>query len=92
MEMGGSNAVNEFYRLFLAPGVDHCGGGNGPVPIDPMQALVDWVEKNEPPDRLDASTRDQNGELITRELCLWPKLPYYNGEGDPTLASSFHCA
>jgi Tannase and feruloyl esterase len=33
--------LQDFYRLFRAPGVGHCGiGGNGPVPVDPFGALV----------------------------------------------------
>ena len=31
--MGGLKNVQSFYRLFMAPGMDHCGGGPGPNAI-----------------------------------------------------------
>src|SRR5207248_312819 len=43
--LGGWESVNNFYRLFFVPGVNHCGGGYGPWPNDPLGALVEWVEK-----------------------------------------------
>ncbi|KAF2279100.1 feruloyl esterase B precursor [Westerdykella ornata] len=89
--MGGPKAVNEFYRLFIAPGVEHCGLGAGPVPNDPLQALVDWVEKGEPPERLEAETENAKGERITRELCPYPKKSKYMGIGDGFRASSWAC-
>lgn len=41
-EMGGLKAVDDFYRLFLVPGVAHCGlpPSPGPTPIDPLRSLV----------------------------------------------------
>ncbi|KAH6616905.1 Tannase/feruloyl esterase [Boeremia exigua] len=44
-EMRGADIVDEIYRLFLAPGVSHCALGRGPMPIDPLAALVDWIAK-----------------------------------------------
>lgn len=90
-EMGGAKEVNDFYRLFLAPGVEHCGRGVGPVPIDPLARLVEWVENSEPPEKLDAETTNKEGERITRELCMWPKKSVYMGIGDGKRASSWSC-
>ncbi|GKT73082.1 hypothetical protein ColTof4_05505 [Colletotrichum tofieldiae] len=42
---GGASATDEFFRLFLAPGVKHCNFGNGPVPVNPINALISWVEE-----------------------------------------------
>lgn len=89
--MGGAHAVDQYYRLFLAPGVEHCGGGIGPVPQDPLDALVQWVEHNEAPEVLDASIIDHEGYLVTKELCLWPAKAKYLGIGDPKRASSWTC-
>tara|TARA_R110002003_G_scaffold3_28_gene191 strand:- start:8823 stop:10679 length:1857 start_codon:yes stop_codon:yes gene_type:complete len=89
--MGGAHGVDDYYRVFLAPGVEHCGGGVGPIPIDPLESLVRWVEENEPPDTLDAETVDQEGDFVTRELCLWPGMPKYMGIGDVKRASSWSC-
>ncbi|KAF2192967.1 tannase and feruloyl esterase [Zopfia rhizophila CBS 207.26] len=90
-EMGGPAKVNEFYRLFLAPGVAHCGGGTGPMPTDALDKLVEWVEHGEAPETLDARTVDHKGELWSREICVWPKKMKYMGFGDAKRASSWSC-
>jgi hypothetical protein len=89
--MGGAHAVDQFYRLFLAPGVEHCGGGIGPVPKDPLGMLVDWVEHDEAPEIMDAETTNQRGELVTRELCAFPGKSKYMSTGDANRASSWSC-
>ena len=91
LEMGGGKAVSDFYRIFMAPGVGHCSGGTGPIPIDPLGQLVDWVEKGESPDRLEAETRDPSGEKVSKELCPWPQKNQYMGFGDWRRASSWSC-
>jgi hypothetical protein len=90
-EMGGSKAVNEFYRVFLAPGVLHCGQGAGPKPKDSLDVLVQWVEEGEPPETLEAETENWKGERITRALCPYPKKTKYMGVGDGFRASSWSC-
>lgn len=90
-EMGGSAEVDEFYRLFLAPGVGHCALGRGPMPSDPLAVLVEWVEKGKAPDTIDAAAIDEAGEVITRQLCKWPAKPIYMGVGNPARASSWDC-
>lgn len=90
--MGGANEVDSFFRLFLAPGVEHCGGGIGPIPKDPLAALVDWVENDAPPETLEAETINYNDELVTRELCTWPAKSKYMGIGNANRASSWSCA
>ena len=86
--MGGTSKVDRFYRVFLAPGVDHCFGGPGPFPVDPMGALVDWVEKGKAPDTLSAVTPDGTA---TRNLCRYPLTARYDGHGDPNSAASYTC-
>ncbi|HJP74336.1 MAG TPA: tannase/feruloyl esterase family alpha/beta hydrolase [Pseudonocardiaceae bacterium] len=84
--MGGPNRVNNFYRLFLDPGVGHCGSNaTGPVPTDPLGALTTWVEHGKAPATLPAALGTS-----TRDLCAYPKVSRYTG-GDPTTASSYHC-
>ncbi|MFI5564233.1 tannase/feruloyl esterase family alpha/beta hydrolase [Amycolatopsis japonica] len=85
-EMGGSKRVNDFYRLFLAPGVAHCGGGAGATPTNALGALVDWVEHGKAPATLSAA----NGGK-TRDLCPYPQVSRYRGHGDPAVASSYRC-
>ncbi|KAH7141892.1 Tannase/feruloyl esterase [Dactylonectria macrodidyma] len=89
--MGGPEVVDDFYRVFLAPGVAHCGGGYGPVPVDPLTALVSWVERGNAPKTLFASG-DRNGVEITRQLCPYPRYLKYNGYGDLSDSKSFYCS
>lgn len=70
--MGGEAATRDFARLFLVPGVYHCGGGNGPDLIDALAALEAWRERGQAPDRL-AATRDE-APIYQRTL-----LPYAKG-------------
>ncbi|RSL78713.1 hypothetical protein CEP51_007950 [Fusarium floridanum] len=92
--LGGNKLVNEWYRVFLAPGVGHCSSRNdyGPVPIDSFAALVDWVEKGVVPETLSAAYKDADGTEWSKNLCPFPKVSRYDGKGDPTLASSYSCA
>ncbi|KAF9697864.1 hypothetical protein EKO04_004376 [Ascochyta lentis] len=88
--MGGAHAVDQFYRLFLAPGIEHCGGGTGAIPKS-LATLVDWVEKDEAPETLEAETTTARGELVTRDLCAFPGKSKYLGIGDANRASSWSC-
>ena len=81
-----------FYRLFRAPGVGHCGGGTGPSPVDAFGALVNWVENNVPPQSLLASggsAAPSTGR--TRPLCPYPQRAIYSGAGSTDSASNFFC-
>jgi hypothetical protein len=39
-------------RLFMVPGMGHCGGGPGVNMFDSIGALEKWVEKGIAPDRM----------------------------------------
>ncbi|PYH81821.1 feruloyl esterase [Aspergillus uvarum CBS 121591] len=86
--------VEDFFRLFLAPGAGHCGGnlgvGYGPVPVDALGALVRWVEDAVEPETLFAEVKG-GGRRVSRELCLWPGVLRWDGEGGLDLAGSFGC-
>jgi hypothetical protein len=86
-EMGGLNRTERFARLFMAPGVDHCGGGTGLAPSDPLGALVKWVEHHNAPDTLLGKNTDS-----TRPICTWPSVPRYKGHGSIRDAASYRCA
>jgi len=83
--------INDFYRVFFAPGVAHCGGGIGPVPTDPLDALVAWVEHKQAPATLAASVAVSPTANLTRNLCPYPQLLTYNGQGNVNDAASFSC-
>ena len=82
--------LQEFYRLFRAPGVGHCGGGSGPQPQGLFDALVNWVENGVAPERINA-TRTVSGTPQSRPLCPYPTTAIYNGTGDVNDAASFTC-
>lgn len=53
--LGGLDPTQDFYRLFMLPGVAHCRRGPGPDAIDYLSYLEDWVEKGSAPDSMMAS-------------------------------------
>lgn len=50
--MGGRSATQEFFRLFVVPGMEHCSGGPGAYFVDYLGAIEGWVERGAAPDRL----------------------------------------
>jgi pimeloyl-ACP methyl ester carboxylesterase len=88
---GGSKAVDEFARLFLAPGVGHCAGGTGPNPVGIFDAVVKWVEQGVVPDTLPASRNLGNGMVRSRPLCAYPKTAQWTGVGSTDDATNFVC-
>ena len=88
----GLRRTQEFARLFLAPGVAHCGGGAGADTFDPVMPVEQWVETGAAPDQIIASKVVNGATTFTRPLCPYPALPRYSGIGDTTKASSFVCA
>jgi hypothetical protein len=89
--MGDTGEVAEFARLFMAPGVFHCGEGPGLTAFDAFGALVDWVETGRAPDTIAASRVAGDAEAATRPLCPYPTVATYDGTGDPDRAASFDC-
>jgi feruloyl esterase len=86
-EAQGSTAL----RLFMVPGMGHCGGGEGPNTFDMMPALEQWVEKGEPPARVIAS-HSTNGQVDrSRPLCPYPQVARYTGSGSVDQAENFTC-
>ncbi|WP_157899033.1 tannase/feruloyl esterase family alpha/beta hydrolase [Luteitalea pratensis] len=88
---GRDEDVTAFYRLFMAPGMAHCGGGTGPTAFDMQAALEQWVEHGVAPDRI-VATRAVNGVVDRlRPLCPYPQVAVYAGRGDTNDAASFVC-
>ena len=75
-------------RFFAVPGMLHCGGGEATDRFEMLDAIVDWVEKGQAPDRIVATGRAMPG--ISRPLCPYPKVARYRG-GDTSRAESFDC-
>jgi feruloyl esterase len=86
--MGGTKKVDDFYRVYLVPGLAHCGLQGGP--IDDMTSLVNWVEQGKAPAVLHATLTTATGTTVQRDICRFPMVSHYAG-GDPASASSFRC-
>jgi hypothetical protein len=90
--MGGAKETSQFARLFLAPGVSHCGGGAGPAPYGQLDALLSWVEEGNAPVTLPAARRDKAGVITqSRPLCQYPLVAKYKGTGSTDDAANFVC-
>jgi feruloyl esterase len=101
--MGGRAATQEFFRLFMVPGMNHCIGGDGAHRIDYLSYIEDWVERGRAPDRLLAvKPRGEPGRgylgvpmpapadiEFSRPVFPYPIGTRYDGRGDPTSAASF---
>lgn len=92
-EMGGAKKASEFIRVFMAPGVGHCGGGAGPAPSGLLESLIAWVEEGKAPETITAVQRDQSGALTrSRPLCAYPLVAKYKGSGNSDDAANFSCS
>ena len=90
-------------RLFMAPGMDHCGGGEGPSDIDTLGVIDEWATTGVAPSRVLASrpTAVQSfpGQppaaprpAMERPLCAWPLQPVFGGVGDPNTPDGWSCS
>jgi feruloyl esterase len=84
-------ATSDFFRLFMVPGMSHCGGGIGPDRHDPMTAMVNWVEKDRAPASMVASRVVDNKVVRSRPLCAYPQVARYSGNGSIDDAANFRC-
>lgn len=94
----GEVATSSSVRLFMAPGMGHCGYGEGPNTFDGVGALVQWVEGAKAPDRIVAShglpTNATSADVninYTRPWCPYPQVARYNGTGSIDDAANFAC-
>jgi feruloyl esterase len=101
-----SDQVSDFFRLFMVPGMHHCGGGPGPntfgganqgtpQPLDAqhdiVMALDQWVENGIAPEKIIAAHHTNGAVDRTMPLCPYPQTAVYNGSGDMKVAESYHC-
>jgi feruloyl esterase len=89
--MGGADKTSSFFRLFLAPGMGHCGGGPGPNTFDSLGALDRWVSDGVAPQKLIASHLTNGAVDRTRPLCPYPQVAKWNGSGSTDDAAQFSC-
>jgi feruloyl esterase len=97
----GADALPEFLRLFMLPGMAHCRGGNGVNTVDYLSAMEAWIERGQAPDRLIAfkttlppdsySAFPLPPEAIVsgRPVFPYPAVAVFGGAGDPNDAASW---
>ena len=83
----GETFTDRFLRLYLVPGMAHCGGGVGHSDVDWITPLQRWVEDGVVPQ---AIVGTKPGTTSTRPHCPYPQEAVYQG-GDAAQASSFAC-
>jgi len=81
----------ESVRLFMVPGMGHCGGGDAPCVFDMLSVIDKWAEEGKAPDSIIAS-RAPNQKPMTRPICPYPRIARYKGTGDTDDAANFICA
>jgi hypothetical protein len=91
-QMGGS--AQDFARMYVVPGMNHCSGGPSTDSFDMLAQLVQWVEAGTAPDRVVATASNPgyfNVAARSRPLCPYPQQARYNGAGDINVAANFRC-
>ena len=86
----GERITDSFLKLYLVPGMAHCGGGVGHGTVDWLTPLVDWVERRIEPEAI-VGSRTVSGVTSTRPHCPYPEEAVYDGVGDVNAAASFSC-
>jgi feruloyl esterase len=90
---GGTDKTYDSIRLFMVPGMNHCGGGEGPNVFDKMDVISSWVETGKAPNQIVAAHPGPDGKPDrTRPLCPYPQVAKYKGTGSIDEAQNFTCA
>ncbi|MDH5603677.1 MAG: tannase/feruloyl esterase family alpha/beta hydrolase [Cyclobacteriaceae bacterium] len=86
----GDENVMHYMRLYLLPGVLHCGGGPGPGEVDWLALVREWVEKDMAPERVVVSKTLGGQTTLSRPVFPYPRKAVYDGKGDTNKEASFH--
>ncbi len=86
-KVGASDSI----RLFMIPGMAHCGGGEGAGMFDQVKVIEQWVEQGQAPERIVAAHVTGGKIDRTHPLCPYPQVAQYTGSGDVKDAANFVC-
>jgi feruloyl esterase len=78
-------------RLFLVPGMNHCGGGAGCDTFEKLGIVDQWVQSGKAPNQILSSKLSDGQTIRTRPLCAYPAVATYKGAGSMDDAASFSC-
>lgn len=85
-------------RLFMVPGMDHCGGGEGASDYDTLATIDAWAAGAPAPERIIATRRagpaaPESPALppLSRPLCPFPQIARFKGVGNINDAADFTC-
>jgi feruloyl esterase len=96
MTPGSYPSLQKSVRLFMVPGMQHCGGGPGPNSFAMLPVLDKWVDGGTPPEQILATkyVNDDPTQGIARTmpLCKFPQQAKYKGTGDVNDAANWSCA
>ncbi len=81
--------VDEYFRMFLLPGVLHCGGGPGPDRAEWINYIRTWVEEDQAPEKIILSKYEEGEVIMTRPVFPYPFKAEYMGQGDTKDAENF---
>jgi feruloyl esterase len=87
----GAHEVDQFERLYMVPGMNHCTGGEGPNAFDVLTPLERWREEGKAPADILASHQTAGAIDRTRPLCPYPQVARYKGTGSIDRAENFSC-
>jgi feruloyl esterase len=82
---------DDWFKLYMEPGMAHCGGGPGPDQFNKMGVIERWREAGQAPDAIIASHVTGSSVDMTRPLCAYPQVAVYKGVGSTNDAASFSC-
>lgn len=83
------NALDSFVKMYLLPGVGHCGGGNGPDRINLVDTIRAWVEDGITPGPITSVQKEFGRVIASRPVYPYPAIAIYRGSGEPKNAASF---
>jgi feruloyl esterase len=82
---------DDWMRLYMEPGMAHCGGGVGPDQFNKMGVIERWREAGQAPEAIIASHVTGTTVDMTRPLCPYPQVAVYSGVGSTNDAVNFSC-
>jgi len=93
-DVAGATVAQANSRLYIASGVNHCGGGPGADRFDMLTPMIAWVENARAPEALVAEkvNATAGATLFARPMCVHPQYPKYRGTGDVNSADSYSCS